>query len=433
MPAVAVKQPYAFVLRRDESPDNPRDSYDHFGNMICFHKRYSLGDEHDYKEPEDFLRELARAVPAKDICAFVSEGLAESVKLEKNPKDGNWLVKARYFKEFEEVGSCSKLVGGQEDEIAGILLDYMDTAALLRLAEREHVMLPLYLYDHSGLSISTEPFAGRVSHAKWDSGQVGWIYAPKADAAAAVGEADNGVFSITKELLASEVSEYDSYLCGDCYGFQLYEDGNEVNSCWGFIGSPEAIKPAIEGYLPDGCKGVMDNLVYLDAGQAVQDFIFEHVNQSVYLEGTNYMGNTVLAASIHLDARAYPFAEPKGKQLAFASVTINDAFAIKGIKIMSGEKGPFVAMPGTKDKEGNYRDICFPTTKELRAELTAKVLEAYNDAITKGLTERAAEKPAQEAKRPSAAKRLDKAKAEVAKEPKAPKAEKSAPIKEEAR
>ncbi len=141
MPAVAVKQPYAFVLRRDESPDNPRDSYDHFGNMICFHKRYSLGDEHDYKEPEDFLRELARAVPAKDICAFVSEGLAESVKLEKNPKDGNWLVKARYFKEFEEVGSCSKLVGGQEDEIAGILLDYMDTAALLRLAEREHVML----------------------------------------------------------------------------------------------------------------------------------------------------------------------------------------------------------------------------------------------------------------------------------------------------
>ncbi len=145
------------------------------------------------------------------------------------------------------------------------------------------------------------------------------------------------------------------------------------------------------------------------------------------------MGNSVLAASIHLDARAYPFAEPKGKQLAFASVTINDAFAIKGIKIMSGEKGPFVAMPGTKDKEGNYRDICFPTTKELRAELTAKVLEAYNDAITKGLTERAAEKPAQEAKRPSAAKRLDKAKAEVAKEPKAPKAEKSAPIKEEAR
>ena len=138
------------------------------------------------------------------------------------------------------------------------------------------------------------------------------------------------------------------------------------------------------------------------------------------------MSNSEHAAPINLDARAYPFAEPKGKQLAFASITINDAFAINGVKIMNGEKGPFVAMPGAKDKEGNYRDICFPTTKELRAKLTATVMEAYHAAIDKG---RAAEKPAPEAERPSAAERLNKAKAEVAKAPKAPKAEKPAPAK----
>ena len=145
------------------------------------------------------------------------------------------------------------------------------------------------------------------------------------------------------------------------------------------------------------------------------------------------MSNPEHAAPVSIEARAFPFKEPKGKQLAFASITINDAFAVKGIKIMSSEKGPFVAMPSAKDKEGNYKDVCFPTTKELRAEITAKVMEAFNAEITKGLAERAAEKPAPETKRPSAAKRLDKAKEEVAQAPKTPKAEKSAPAKEDAR
>jgi DNA-binding cell septation regulator SpoVG len=434
MPAVAVKQPYALVLRKDESVDNPRESNSRFGNMVCFHNRYNLGDEHDYKEPEDFLRELARAVPAKDICAFVLAGLAESVKLRQNEQDGKWLVTARYFKEFEEVGSFSKPVIGLEEEISDTLLEYMDTAALLKLAQYEHVILPLYLYDHSVLSISTAPYSGRAQHADWDSGQVGWIYATKADALNAVGEVDNGVFSITKEILASEVAEYDSFLGGDCYGFQLYKNGNEVNSCWGFIGSPDALKPRIKAYLPDECKDIMDELVYVGTDQEADDYLFEYEDQSLFMEGTNYMSNSEHTAPINLEARAYPFAEPKGKQLAFASVTINDAFAINGIKIIDGgEKGPFVAMPGMKDKEGNYRDICFPTTKELRAKINSVVMDAYNTAITKGLTERAAAMPAKEAERPSAAKRLDKAKKEVAKAPQAPKAEKSAPAKEDAR
>jgi len=33
------------------------------------------------------------------------------------------------------------------------------------------VVLPVYLYDHSGISIQTKPFSCR-----WDSGQIGFIY-----------------------------------------------------------------------------------------------------------------------------------------------------------------------------------------------------------------------------------------------------------------
>ena len=136
--------------------------------------------------------------------------------------------------------------------------------------------------------------------------------------------------------------------------------------------------------------------------------------------------------AVKFDARAYPFEEPKGKQLAFASVTINGGFAVTGIKVIDGgEKGPFVAMPSAKDREGNFKDICFPTTKELRAELAASVMEAYNAAIEKGLSDRAADKGAKDSERPSATEKLNEAKKESQSRAKAPKPDKAAPKKSE--
>ena len=40
-------------------------------------------------------------------------------------------------------------------------------------------------------------------------------------------------------------------------------------------------------------------------------------------------------------------------------------------------------MPSTKDREGNFKDICFPTAKELRAEINTVVVEAHNNALEK--------------------------------------------------
>lgn len=134
------------------------------------------------------------------------------------------------------------------------------------------------------------------------------------------------------------------------------------------------------------------------------------------------------ALGVKFDAKAFPFEEPKGKQLAFASVTINDCFAVTGIKVMEGDKGPFVAMPSTKDREGNFRDICFPTTKELRAELSASVMEAYNAAIEKGLSDRAVDKGQE---KPSAVGKLQEAAKESKARAKEPKPDKAAPKKSE--
>jgi transitional endoplasmic reticulum ATPase len=39
---------------QDEDPMNPRTEYDNFGKMVCFHRRYDLGDKHEFSSPEDF-------------------------------------------------------------------------------------------------------------------------------------------------------------------------------------------------------------------------------------------------------------------------------------------------------------------------------------------------------------------------------------------
>lgn len=113
---------------------------------------------------------------------------------------------------------------------------------------------PLYLYDHSGITISTAPFSCR-----WDSGQVGWIYMTIDTAIKEgwVAEGKEKVDECTQEekdkvhnYMDGEVKNYDQYLRGEvlyyklesvkeceCCGTVLYE--NE-DSCHGFFGMSES-------------------------------------------------------------------------------------------------------------------------------------------------------------------------------------------------
>ena len=89
--------------------------------------------------------------------------------------------------------------------------------------------------------------------------------------------------------------------------------------------------------------------------------------------------------NITLDVRAYPIDEPKGSTLAFASVAFKadgeELAAIRGIRVVDSEKGPFVSMPQSKDKDGEFHDVAFPLNGDLRKEINAAVLdEAYRQA-----------------------------------------------------
>lgn len=118
----------------------------------------------------------------------------------------------------------------------GSFEEYLDSA---NLAAEEVVSLPLYLLDHSGLSISTTDF-----NDQWDSACVGVIYTTfdKIKKEYGVSEVDLDLIERVGNVLDSEVSEFNTYLNKEIYGFRLCEktaDGqwNEVESGWNFYGS----------------------------------------------------------------------------------------------------------------------------------------------------------------------------------------------------
>jgi stage V sporulation protein G len=63
---------------------------------------------------------------------------------------------------------------------------------------------------------------------------------------------------------------------------------------------------------------------------------------------------------------------------AFADVMIEDAFVIKGIRVIEGKNGLFVAMPKSEGKDGKWYEIVKILDDKVKEEFEKAVLEAYN-------------------------------------------------------
>jgi stage V sporulation protein G len=66
------------------------------------------------------------------------------------------------------------------------------------------------------------------------------------------------------------------------------------------------------------------------------------------------------------------------KLKAFASITLDNMLVIRGLKIIEGAKGVFVAMPSRKRPDGTFQDIAHPINNDTRAWMESKVIGAYN-------------------------------------------------------
>ena len=182
VPAVADETKFRVRLERDSDPMSPRD-WENVGTMACWHSRYNLGDEQPTWQADVWLRDLAAEhVKAYDVNLISDENIQ-------------------------------------------------------RILDKHFLILPLYLFDHSGISISCAPFS-----CPWDSGQVGYIYCTK----------EEGLHECRSEetalkCLETEVETYDQYLRGDIWGFIVEKwvgcaecgrgEWEEVDSCWGFYGT----------------------------------------------------------------------------------------------------------------------------------------------------------------------------------------------------
>ena len=80
--------------------------------------------------------------------------------------------------------------------------------------------------------------------------------------------------------------------------------------------------------------------------------------------------------TMDMTVKVFPVQNSKNL-LATASVTLGGCFAVCGIQIRDGKNGTFVSMPQRKDAKGEYHDICFPTTAEMRQAINAAVLGEY--------------------------------------------------------
>lgn len=154
------------VIEQDEFSEDPR-SWDNIGTMLCCNRDYRLGDCNSNRETEEQLAEICR----------------------------------KYGKNDEEIDEMTFT------EEVRFILDQDDVCGL-----------PLWLYDHSGISIST----GRVC--PWDSSFVGLIFVEKDFYLAQTCLKDEtGWKAKAKETLEGEIETYSDFLEGNVYQWTLYE------------------------------------------------------------------------------------------------------------------------------------------------------------------------------------------------------------------
>lgn len=113
------------------------------------------------------------------------------------------------------------------------------------LVRKNHVLVPLYLLEHSGTKLSTTPFS-----CPWDSGQVGYVMMSHEEVIKNYGSLNDEVLENVHSWIKSYVEVWDDWMNGNVFGYVLEQDGVVLDSTFGFYGDIDKVKAEIEGYLP---------------------------------------------------------------------------------------------------------------------------------------------------------------------------------------
>lgn len=237
-------------IQNDEYPLNPRTDFDgHVGKMMCWHRHYNFGDyeENNFSDPDRFLSNLLHEnVSEKSIINFVRNGKASNeTKLIYNRHSKMWELWVWYYVTFQSPKEAKFQIYEENEDITWLVDDIIDCLSdkdkwYLLEKHASIVALPLYLYDHSGITMNCCGFSDQ-----WDSGQVGWIYTDKNTVLGTGADIKKNWKEAAYEWMEGEVKEYDMYLQNEVYGIITEEYNGEDDpedddswtdeeSCWGF-------------------------------------------------------------------------------------------------------------------------------------------------------------------------------------------------------
>jgi hypothetical protein len=201
---------YRLKIIADNDAESPRD-WDNGAVMVCEHRRYNLGDD----DGADLARDAVRS----------SRDYRPSWESDDNPKG----------------------------------LDLSEPNDLWNAIQRcsDIIACPLYLYDHSGITISMGR-GGNPFSCPWDSGMVGFIFMTKDMILKnwmlpETTRLTPALKAKALDLMQGETETYDMFLTGDVYGYVVERlepadpddedadldddrEGEDVDSCWGMFG-----------------------------------------------------------------------------------------------------------------------------------------------------------------------------------------------------
>ncbi|MBI5197542.1 MAG: septation regulator SpoVG [Nitrospirae bacterium] len=81
------------------------------------------------------------------------------------------------------------------------------------------------------------------------------------------------------------------------------------------------------------------------------------------------------------EVKVFPVNEDKLK--AYVTITFDNAFIVRDLKVIEGNNGLFVAMPSRKKKDGTFKDIAHPLNNDARQKIEGVILNEYRREIEK--------------------------------------------------
>jgi stage V sporulation protein G len=78
------------------------------------------------------------------------------------------------------------------------------------------------------------------------------------------------------------------------------------------------------------------------------------------------------------------FAVNEDKLKAYVTITLDNCFVVRDLKVILGTAGLFIAMPAKKRKDGTYKDIAHPLNAQTRERMERQILDEYNRQMGSG-------------------------------------------------